>query len=126
MLVPLRLLFVLKCAENPFNKVDYKQKIAIFATLKNGRVAEWLGRGLQNLLQRFESAPDLRINKKLKIKIMGVTRLKRKDRKNKTVSRLEQQFLKLATDLQPGSRSKEPKNSQLAKNNEALAKAVGR
>lgn len=57
---------------------------------------------------------------------MGVTRLKRKDRKNKTVSRLEQQFLKLATDLQPGSRSKEPKNSQLAKNNEALAKAAGK
>ena len=27
-----------------------------------GRVAEWLGRGLQNLLQRFESALDL--NKK--------------------------------------------------------------
>ena len=24
-----------------------------------GRVAEWLGRGLQNLLQRFESALDL-------------------------------------------------------------------
>ncbi len=30
-----------------------------FATLKNGRMAEWLGRGLQNLLQRFESASDL-------------------------------------------------------------------
>ncbi len=24
-----------------------------------GRMAEWLGRGLQNLLQRFESASDL-------------------------------------------------------------------
>ncbi|MFM2251304.1 MAG: hypothetical protein RLZZ358_2234, partial [Bacteroidota bacterium] len=24
-----------------------------------GRVAEWLGRGLQNLVQRFESARDL-------------------------------------------------------------------
>ncbi len=24
-----------------------------------GRVAEWLGRGLQNLVRRFESAPDL-------------------------------------------------------------------
>jgi hypothetical protein len=33
----------------------------IFAILKNGRVAEWLGRGLQNLLQRFESAPDLEV-----------------------------------------------------------------
>jgi hypothetical protein len=55
---------------------------------------------------------------------MGVTRLKRKDRKNKTVSRLEVQFLKLATNLELGSRSAEPKNSQVAKNNEALAKAV--
>ncbi|WP_460679348.1 spore protein [Mucilaginibacter koreensis] len=52
---------------------------------------------------------------------MGVTRLKRKDRRNKTFSRLEVQGLKLATNLQPGSRSKEPKNSQLAKNNEILA-----
>ncbi len=25
-----------------------------------GRVAEWLGRGLQNLVRRFESAPDLK------------------------------------------------------------------
>ena len=27
----------------------------------DGRVAEWLGRGLQNLVRRFESARDLRI-----------------------------------------------------------------
>ncbi|MDB5031129.1 MAG: hypothetical protein JWP71_1850 [Mucilaginibacter sp.] len=40
--------------------------IVIFAILKIGRVAEWLGRGLQNLLQRFESAPDLEVNKTLK------------------------------------------------------------
>lgn len=26
---------------------------------EKGRMAEWLGRGLQNLLQRFESASDL-------------------------------------------------------------------
>ena len=52
---------------------------------------------------------------------MGVTRLKRKDRRNKTVSRLEVQGLKLATNLEPGSRSKESKTSQLAKNNEILA-----
>ena len=52
---------------------------------------------------------------------MGVTRLKRKDRRNKTFSRLEVQFLKNATNLQPGSRSEEPKKSQLAKNNEVLA-----
>ncbi len=52
---------------------------------------------------------------------MGVTRLKRKDRRNKTVSRLEVQFLKLATNLQPGSRSKEKASSQIAKNNAVLA-----
>ena len=52
---------------------------------------------------------------------MSVTRLKRKDRRNKTVSRLEVQFLKNATNLQPGSRSKEPANSQITKNNEILA-----
>jgi len=55
---------------------------------------------------------------------MSVTRLKRKDRRNKTVSRLEVQFLKLATNLELGSRSKEPKNSQIAKNNAVLAKLV--
>ena len=52
---------------------------------------------------------------------MGVTRLKRKDRRNKTFSRLEVQFLKNATNLEPGSRSAEPKKSQLVKNNEVLA-----
>jgi len=57
---------------------------------------------------------------------MGVTRLKRKDRKNKTVSRLEVQELKLATNIELGSRSKEPKNSQLTKNNAAIAKALGK
>ena len=55
---------------------------------------------------------------------MGVTRLKRKDRKNKTTSRLEVQFLKLATNIEQGSRSAEPKNSQVAKNNAALVKAA--
>jgi len=57
---------------------------------------------------------------------MGVTRLKRKDRRNKTVSRLEVQGLKLATNIELGSRSKEPKNSQLDKNNAAIAKALGK
>jgi hypothetical protein len=57
---------------------------------------------------------------------MGVTRLKRKDRKNKTTSRLEVQFLKLATNLEPGSRSAEPKHSQIAKNNEALRVAAAK
>lgn len=51
---------------------------------------------------------------------MAVTRLKRKDRYNKTVSRLEVQRLKLATNLELGSRSKQPKNDQLAKNNAIL------
>jgi len=55
---------------------------------------------------------------------MGVTRLKRKDRKNKTTSRLEVQFLKLATNIELGSRSAEPKKSQIVKNNEVLAKAT--
>jgi len=57
---------------------------------------------------------------------MGVTRLKRKDRKNKTTSRLEVQFLKNATNLEPGSRSTEKKNSQIAKNNAALLIAAGK
>jgi len=55
---------------------------------------------------------------------MGVTRLKRKDRKNKTTSRLEVQFLKLATNLEPGSRSAEKKGNQIAINNAALLKAA--
>jgi len=52
---------------------------------------------------------------------MAVTRLKRKDRYNKTVSRLEVKNLKLATNLELGSRSAQPKNDQLAKNNALLA-----
>ncbi|AMR31951.1 spore protein [Mucilaginibacter sp. PAMC 26640] len=52
---------------------------------------------------------------------MGVTRLKRKDRRNKTFSRLEVQFLKLATNIELGSRSAEKKDSQIAKNNAVLA-----
>ena len=38
--------------------------------LRKGRVAEWLGSGLQNHLQRFESARDLRssfISKEMKL-----------------------------------------------------------
>lgn len=57
---------------------------------------------------------------------MGVTRLKRKDRRNKTVSRLEVQFLKNATNLELGDRSAEPKKNQVAKNNEVLAKLSGK
>jgi hypothetical protein len=57
---------------------------------------------------------------------MGVTRLKRKDRRNKTFSRLEVQFLKLATNIELGSRSAEKKSSQIAKNNAVLAIAAGK
>ena len=53
---------------------------------------------------------------------MGVTRLKRKDRKNKTVSRLEVQHLKLATNLEIGSRSKQSAKSQVSKNDVILNK----
>ncbi len=52
---------------------------------------------------------------------MGVRRLKRKDRKNKTTSRLEVQFLKLGRDIEIGSRSAESSKSQVSKNNAVLA-----
>ncbi len=51
---------------------------------------------------------------------MGVTRLKRKDRRNKTVSRLEVQFLKLAHNIELGSRSAQKATSQVSKNNAIL------
>ena len=51
---------------------------------------------------------------------MAVTRLKRKDRRNKTTSRLEVQFLKKGSNVENGSRSKEGR-SQVVKNNEVLA-----
>ncbi len=53
---------------------------------------------------------------------MGVTRLKRKDRRNKTVARVEVQFLKLGRNIETGSKSKMPKNSQITKNNDILDK----
>ncbi len=37
--------------------------ITNFVTLQNGSVAEWLGRGLQNLVQRFKSARNLQLVK---------------------------------------------------------------
>jgi hypothetical protein len=52
---------------------------------------------------------------------MGVTRLKRKDRKNKTTSRLEVQWLKNARNVEVGSRSTESPKSQISKNNAVLA-----
>ncbi|MBC7914500.1 MAG: spore protein [Pyrinomonadaceae bacterium] len=55
---------------------------------------------------------------------MAVTRLKRKDRRNKTVSRMEVQFLKLGRNLEVGSRSKESATSQVSRNNAVLAQIV--
>lgn len=52
--------------DNFFAKVFHpiwrgKEKTFIFAVPNRGRVAEWLGKGLQNLVQRFESARDLHL-----------------------------------------------------------------
>ena len=55
---------------------------------------------------------------------MAVTRLKRKDRYNKNVSRLEVKTLKLATNIELGSRSQQSTKDQLAKNNAVLAKLI--
>ncbi len=53
---------------------------------------------------------------------MAVTRLKRKDRKNKNTSRQEVKTLKLATNLELGSRSRQSTTDQLAINNAILTK----
>ena len=37
-----------------------KKKVCIFALRNAGLMAEWLGTALQKLLQRFESASDLK------------------------------------------------------------------
>lgn len=55
---------------------------------------------------------------------MGVTRLKRKDRKNKTTSRLEVQWLKMARNVEVGSRSAQSEKSQVSINNAVLAKVI--
>ena len=52
---------------------------------------------------------------------MAVTRLKRKDRRNKNFAQQDVDFLKRATNIELGSRSAQPKNDQLAKNNAVLA-----
>ncbi len=38
---------------------SFQRFCLIFASVKKGPVAEWLGRALQKLPQRFESARDL-------------------------------------------------------------------
>jgi hypothetical protein len=53
---------------------------------------------------------------------MGVTRLKRKDRRNKVTAKAEVQFLKLGRNIEVGSRSKMPKDSHIVKNDEILNK----
>ncbi|WP_118196231.1 spore protein [Albibacterium indicum] len=53
---------------------------------------------------------------------MGVTRLKRKDRRNKTTAKKEVQFLKLGRNIETGSRSEMPANAQVVKNNAILDK----
>ena len=55
---------------------------------------------------------------------MGVTRFNRKDRKNKTTSRLEVQWLKMARNVEVGSRSAQSEKSQVSINNAVLAKVI--
>lgn len=62
--------------------------------MKQGRVAEWLGRGLQNLVQRFESARDLQYQKHPKQwdaffipPILKTFRLKKGNKKRRLFSR---------------------------------------
>lgn len=54
---------------------------------------------------------------------MAVTRLKRKDRMNKTVSRLETQRKKMGTNIEIQNRSEESVNSLVSKNRIAIAAA---
>mgnify|MGYP001214716999 CR=1 FL=1 len=70
---------------------------------------------------RIRFRPRLKRKNKI-LNTMGVTRLKRKDRRNKTVSRVEVQFLKLGRNIELGSRSEMPKKSQIVKNDEILNK----
>jgi hypothetical protein len=57
---------------------------------------------------------------------MAVTRLKRKDRRNKTFAKLDVKFLKLATNIELGSRSKQSAKNQLAQNNAVLAQLTAK
>ncbi|ACU03483.1 MULTISPECIES: hypothetical protein [Pedobacter] len=57
---------------------------------------------------------------------MAVTRLKRKDRRNKTFAKLDVKFLKLATNIELGSRSKQSTKDQLAKNNAVIAQLTAK
>jgi len=57
---------------------------------------------------------------------MAVTRLKRKDRRNKTFAKLDVKFLKRATNVELGSRSQQSTKDQLAKNNAVLAQLTAK
>ncbi len=57
---------------------------------------------------------------------MAVTRLKRKDRRNKTFAKLDVKFLKLATNIELGTRSRQSGKDQLAKNNAVLAQLTAK
>lgn len=53
---------------------------------------------------------------------MAVTRLKRKDRRNKNVAKMEVQFLSMGSNIEKGNRSKMSPNSQIVKNDKILNK----
>jgi len=54
---------------------------------------------------------------------MGVTRLKRKDRRNKTFSRLETQAKKLGTNIETGSRAISERTHLAVQNRPAIEQA---
>ena len=54
---------------------------------------------------------------------MGVTRLKRKDRRNKTFSRMETQVKKMGTNIETGSRAISEKTHLAVQNRDAIAQA---
>lgn len=55
-------MFVLWLSQKYFVSDFYIFKYIIYLCTQNGLLAEWLGIGLQNRLQRFESARDLNKN----------------------------------------------------------------
>ena len=53
-----KILLLLPCRPVPVHNLQvwHNNQDLVNVELSNGTVAEWLGRGLQNLLQQFESA----------------------------------------------------------------------
>ena len=66
---------------------------------------------------RIRFRPRIKANDKY---IMAVTRLKRKDRRNKVTAKAEVQFLKLGRNIETGSRSKMSPRNQIVKNDAVL------